>query len=403
MIHVACPGCAKKLVVEDRRAGMVAKCLNCGNKIRIPGAKVAVPSAGRADSGTGSPAVRTPPAPPKSTPPSAPPKPPRPVSPPHRDSFDQLEVVDDPLEVVEEDRTPPRKPVREAITREPPPRSKPAPPPEEIEPEPDPVEEEGEEDRPARRKPKRKKKRRDSEGQSANLYLIVGGVVIFLWFGLTAGAFFSRSLATLLVLIGGVSLIISQIWVRRALREEYGPAGTILLFIPFFNVFYFIMRINRMLIPLLLWVAAAVFLVSGMITLQVHSDEFKREMASGGFVDEDDEPQGPSPLELDARLGRLLATPGAKDARLWLGEAVAHDPSLAPLRDKVERAYKNGAVKVTVVQDPEPAAEGEDVLVLVTLPPDQRARALFFIWFKREVDPAARDFGQKYLKLPMPK
>ncbi len=388
------------MVVEDFRAGMVGTCPGCGKLFRVPRTQ-----------GEGTPPPRPPRGSAAASPPDAvcaleevgdePAPPPRAVP----KARPALRASEPELELVEEaPPAPPRSraPARDAVTRDrPPPRNTHAPD------EDEPVlaelvdEDEAGEDEPDRPKRRKKKRRPKSDGgPSLAAVLIGGGVVVLLWVVMTPVAFLYRPVAYAMLVVGCVCGLVSRVAFARVAREELGPIYRLLMWIPFYEVYFFITHVSRMLAPFVFWVCALLFLGGAGVSIAFHrfsSDRPDLESVPAGPAAFD--PDVADPKGIDAECLRLLGR-RKEEARAWArGPGPRLDPDGPGVVARAEQAYQNGAKEVYVVGlDPD---EDGDIIpsLVIVLPDDAPSRKRLFDWYHafRHDTP---DAGQKFLLLP---
>jgi hypothetical protein len=266
------------------------------------------------------------------------------------------------------------------------------------------VESADEDDQAFRRRPRRKKKRPEESGHNVILVgLVAGGVVALLWIILTPLAFYFRPVAFAMLIGGGLAGFISRTSFRKVAREELGSSYSILMFVPFYDAYFFVVHIRRMLLPFVFWLAAFFFVTAGGLALFFHraGDDLASNRANFSAGNEPPAAKLDAPLDTpqgaDAEATRLL-NGLKKEARAWLREPEnRRDRSMRKLAARVEKAYKHGAKEVTVVGfDPN---DEEELHIIMTLPAEPAERQRLFTWFREDMDPDAHDVGQKYLFL----
>ncbi len=198
MIHVPCPGCNKKLGIEDRFAGRLVLCPGCRTKVRVPA-------------------------------------PEQPAEAEQLEEVEELEEIEDVL---------PAGPPRGAITKEAGPRR--------ADPEPG---YEDEEVRPRRRrrkipKPRRRKLKYEQEGGifsegifGMEVFTVVMIGVALLSLPLLALSFVpgvGAIFALLAMSLGAILSMAGGIWLLIAAFSEDSTTGLLCLFVPFY-MFYFIL------------------------------------------------------------------------------------------------------------------------------------------------------------------
>jgi hypothetical protein len=360
MIRFSCPTCDKKLGVDDSRAGTVGKCPGCGGKITIPAAPKVRASGGPELADDEAVQAMRPAPKPGSVRPAA------------------LEPDEDDVPVAR------RKPERDSITREPEARPRPR----------LTGEEEVEVDDRPRKKRKKKKRQRDA-GVGVTVGLIIAGLVAgLLWIVLTPLAFFFKPVAIVMLILGAILGILGRGSFLRIAREEGGSTHLLVMFVPFYEVYFFFSRINRTLVPFLIWACGLFFLFSAGITLWIHHarPEFEADHDAPALA-------ASTPQEVDAQCARLLAGP-TKEARTWLREQAAGGKAgeVALATGLVEQAYQAGAKEV-IAANPHRDEDGDPVATfIIVLPNDPDARRRIFAWHRGEHGPDdEKDVGQKYL------
>lgn len=434
MIRLACPTCAKKLMVDDSRAGMVGRCPGCAGKFRVPAAKAPSSSPNNAKASAkpfdelelvDDDAPKTRPAPTSKSAPanlfdglellddSPPPRPSKPARPaaPKEEPADELELIED------EEPAPPRKPARlapnrDAITRAPEARRKArlAAPEDDI-PEVEAVEEveevdEDEARRDQRPKKKKKKRRPEAAGGTGGL-LITIGVAALLWIVLTPFAFKIKVVAYVMIAVGAVLSILGRGTILRLAREEGGMTHFLVLVVPFYETYFFLTRINKTFIPLVMWVVGVFFLGSGGISMWFH--RFDEARASGGRlgfgngdvdVMEFDIPA--LPQDVDAKCTLLIAR-SKQEAGAWLKaerNAFFGDAQTRGIVGReIDQAYQAGAKEVVAANVHRD--EDGDVMadIIVVLPDDPAARKKVLDWYHTVRNEGNRQEGKKYILL----
>ncbi len=216
MIRLICPGCQKKLAVDDAKAGKSGKCPACAGPIRIPQVSEA----------------------------------------------EQVPAVDK----VTTARKPAPTVMREAVAAAPK-RSTPPPVPRGRADDYDDPADNEEEERPRKRR-KKKKKRRAAMTMGTFLGLAGATGAIFLLF-LVVSMFsiygvYGLLLAGLALEIGG------NMWFASIARQESELNYLLVRWVPFYSFYYFFSRIQATYKPFIFSIIGIVFLIAGWITYVVH-------------------------------------------------------------------------------------------------------------------------------------
>lgn len=259
-------------------------------------------------------------------------------------------------------------------------------------------EEEVAEAEPSRKRRKKKKRRRPDAvvGITAGLVIAILGAVL-LWVVLTPLAFFFKPVAIGMLIVGAILGILGRGSFLRIAREEGGATHLLVLLVPFYEVYFFLSRINKTIVPFLIWMCGVVFLFSACITLWIHHahqahQEFEADPARSALV-------GATPQEVDAQCASLLAGP-TKKARAWLREqgAGGNAAEIAAASGLVEQVYRAGAKQV-IAANIHRDEDGDLVATfIIVLPDEAAARQRIFDWHRGERgDDDEKDVGQKYL------
>jgi hypothetical protein len=220
-----------------------------------------------------------------------------------------------------------------------------------------------------------------------------------LWLALTPAAFFFLPVAYVMIVVGAIFGFLSRVWFARVARWELGSDYSLYRLIPFYDLYFFVTRINHLLFPALFWVLSFLFVTSGGISLFFHGarDVFDGVGAAGGPAAV--APAQRPPPGSDADFRRLLGGKTKEARALLLEVALEGEPSALAFKKRVDNAYKNGAKAVTAVGLGD---DDDDEQFVITLPDEAAERKRFFTWYQKEIDPQARDTGQAYLRLPEP-
>jgi hypothetical protein len=230
-------------------------------------------------------------------------------------------------------------------------------------------------------------------GVTAGLVIAILGAVL-LWVVLTPLAFFFKPVAIGMLIVGAILGILGRGSFLRIAREEGGATHLLVLLVPFYEVYFFISRINKTLVPFMIWMCGVVFLFSACITLWIHHahQEYEEDHPASALA-------GATPQEVDAQCARLLAGP-TKEARAWLREqgAGGNAAEIAAASGLVEQAYQAGAKQV-IAANIHRDEDGDLVATfIIVLPDDAAARQRVFDWHRGEHGPDdEKDVGQKYL------
>jgi hypothetical protein len=253
-------------------------------------------------------------------------------------------------------------------------------------------------------RPRRNKKRPAESAQTAIVAgLIAGGAVALIWIIMTPLAFYFRPVAFAMLIGGGLAGVTSRAYFRKVARQELGSSYFILKFVPFYDAYFFVIHIRRMLLPFVFWLAGFFFITAGGLALVLHQAGAAMESSTADFSGNHETPAAKldTPQGADGEATRLLSG-RKKEARAWLREPDnRRDRSLRELAAAVEKAYKNGAKEISVVGYDE--NDDEDLHIIITLPTEPAERQRLFTWFRDDIDPDAHDVGQKYLFLLAPR
>lgn len=258
MIQFFCPGCGRRMDLEDFRAGQVGRCLQCRCKFRVP--KQAEPS---------------------DNPDAAP----TPTISRHPALDRQLSALASKRKQSRPPANVPSKPARRAeadeVEEERRPRRRPP------KPEPEPVEEDdvveevevtqeveaesGDQEDTASSSERRRKRKRHKKGSLPTSGLLVGaGVAVLVWIALVAVGFFYQPATYALLILGSITTFAGRRMFLQVAREEGMGPWLSCLFIPFYSTYFFFNRIRQTLVPFLIGCVGYLLLASGGVLWLIH-------------------------------------------------------------------------------------------------------------------------------------
>lgn len=257
MIQFLCPGCGRRMDLEDSRAGQVGRCLQCRCKFRVPRhalsaendpAREPTPTISRHPAlDSMAPAFRS-----KDRPRRA-----------HDDEEDRSQ--ESRADVRHRDPTP--APAAERDRTEPP-ESEPL--------------HDGAPEIP--RPPSRKRRRRKKKSSTAAQLLVPLAVAAVAWMALVVVAFLFRPALYAVLAVGSIGTLTGRGMFLRIAREEGLGTWLACLVVPFYSTYYFFTRMDETLRPFLIGCGGYLFLASGLVLWYVHavrSPEAAADLAAG--------------------------------------------------------------------------------------------------------------------------
>ena len=219
---------------------------------------------------------------------------------------------------------------------------------------------------------------------------------------LTLLAVFVKGATVMMLVMGGLMVVVGQIWFMYLARQEDPTVYLMVRFVPFYSTYYFFTRIHETYKPFIAGATGTLFLITALIIGLVRSD-FKDRHEPGRFDDERPAVQNLTPAERDRLAEDLLRRADKAEARAWLAGGRGRGVlgfERAEATHHIQALYDRGAREVLVADidatDPS-AAFAQRVVVL--LPEDVNRRLAVFTYVRQVLDVNEIDAGQKHLVL----